>query len=398
MLITNIANTVEEMKSAWQEFMSVNNRRLSELEKKGVMDPLTEEQLRKINNTLDECKARVATMEIATMRPSLCNNQDYNISSSNTEHKSAFINYLRTGSDKALQAIQRKSMSVASDADGGYLVTPSISKSIIQVLTEKSPIRQLASSETISTDSLDIIEDYNQAEAGWANEIGPVSETETPKINKKRISVHELYAQPKATQKLIDDANINIEKWLINKLIDIFSTKENQSFISGNGEGKPRGILSYDHGKEWGKIEQINSGVNADFTVESLFFLFFALKDQYASKATFLMHRSLLQTIRTLKDPVSKQYLWSPGLTLGTPSTLLGLPVAEANDMPMASKGSLSIVLADFNKAYKIVDRMGVRVLRDPFTEKPFVKFYTTKRVGGDVVNYEAIKILKLAE
>lgn len=397
MLINNIANTVEEMKSAWQEFMSVNNKRLNELEKKGIADPLTDEQLRKINHTLDECKSRVENMEIAIARPSLGDYQGYNVASDN-EYKSAFIGYLRTGGDKALQTMQKKSLSVSSETDGGYLVTPTLSKSLIQVLGEKSPIRQLASSETISTDSLDVIEDYHQAEASWANETSPREDTETPKLGKKRIVVHELYAQPKATQKLIDDANINIEKWLVDKLIDIFSTKENQSFIYGNGEGKPRGILSYNHGKDWGTIEQINSGANAEVTIESLFQLFFALKDQYASKATFLMHRSLLQSIRTLKDPLTKQYLWSPGLVLGTPSTLLGLPVFEANDMPIASKGSLSVVLADFRKAYKIVDRTGIRVLRDPFTEKPFVKFYTTKRVGGDVVNYEAIKILNLTE
>jgi HK97 family phage major capsid protein len=155
--------------------------------------------------------------------------------------------------------------------------------------------------------------------------------------------------------------------------------------------------LSYEAGKDAGKIEQINSGVNGGITADSVFNLFFALKDSFASRATFLMHRSVIQAVRMLKDKSSGHYLWSPGLALGTPSTLLGAPVMECSDMPVAATGSLSMVFADFANAYKIVDRMGIRVLRDPFTDKPFIKFYTTKRVGGDVTNCRAIKIMKFA-
>jgi HK97 family phage major capsid protein len=207
--------------------------------------------------------------------------------------------------------------------------------------------------------------------------------------------VHELYAQPKATQKLIDDAAIDIEAWLADKVSTIFAKKENTAFISGDGVGKPRGILTYSDGTSWGTIEQVASGSSGAVTADKLLELYYSLKEDYAVNATFLMNRSTVEAVRQLKDNTN-QYLWSPGLHLGAPDTLLGVPVYQAADMPVPAADSLSIACGDFKSAYQIVDRTGVRVLRDPFTDKPFVKFYSTKRVGGDVINFEAIKLMKL--
>lgn len=206
--------------------------------------------------------------------------------------------------------------------------------------------------------------------------------------------VHELYAQPKATQKLIDDSAIDIEKWLTDKLSKQFSAMENHSFINGDGKGKPRGILDYVNGKEFGKIEQIDALSTLD--ASAIIQLYFSLKSEYAANASFLMHRSTLQAIRSLKSSETGQYLWNPSLALNNPDTILGVPVYETNDMPQFAKGALAIALGDFKRAYKIVDRAGIKLLRDPFTDKPFVKFYTTKRVGGDVINTEALKLLKI--
>jgi HK97 family phage major capsid protein len=208
-----------------------------------------------------------------------------------------------------------------------------------------------------------------------------------------------MYAQPKATQKLIDDGSIDIERWIAQKVADKMARLEATSFISGNGTSQPMGILSYAAGTTFGsQIKQLATGTAATVTADSIVQLYYALKDDYARHATFLMHRTTVQAVRLLKEATTNQYLWQPGLATGRPDTLLGAPVALAADMPVPAASSLSVAIADFKRAYLIVDRIGIRTLRDPFTEKPFVKFYTTKRVGGEVVNTDAIKILKLIE
>jgi HK97 family phage major capsid protein len=183
----------------------------------------------------------------------------------------------------------------------------------------------------------------------------------------------------------------------IAKIADIFSRRENTAFITGNGVGQPRGILTYAAGTNWGQIQQINSGTNGAVTADGIINLFYALKDEYSKRANFIMNRTVVQAVRLLKQATTNQYMWQPGLAAGAPDTLMGVPVFMATDMPVAANNALSIAVGDFQSAYQIVDRKGISILRDPFTEKPFVKFYATKRVGGDVVNFEAIKLMKLA-
>lgn len=397
MSLTRITRRVEELGKTWEQFKSVNDRRLAEIEKKGSADPLTEEHLRNVNNALEQYKSRLDQVETSMVRPAAGIEYSGLSVSENREHKQAFCRYLRKGAEEDLAFLERKALSVNSDPDGGYLVTPHVSDSIIRTVFETSPMRQIAAVENISSDSLEILEDRDEAAAGWTTETAAVTETDSPEFGKKIIPVHELFAQPKATQKLIDDSSIDIEEWLAGKLADIFSRKENTAFISGDGVGKPRGILTYADGTSWGEIEQVISGDDADVTADSIVQLYYALKEDYAHHATFLMNRATAQQVRLLKESTTDQYLWQPGLTAGSPDTLLGLPVMQAADMPTPANGSLSVALGDFSRAYQIVDRTGVRVLRDPYTEKPFVKFYSTKRVGGDVVNFEAIKLLKLS-
>ena len=193
------------------------------------------------------------------------------------------------------------------------------------------------------------------------------------------------------------DSVIDIESWLSGKIADIFSRKESTAFISGNGVGQPRGILTYAAGTSWGQVQQVGTIVSGDITADSLIKLYYSLKDAHMKRASFLMHRTVVQSIRLLKEATTNQYLWQPGLAAGAPDTLMGVPVNMAADMPLASAGSLSVAVGDFKAAYQIVDRHGIRILRDPFTEKPFVKFYATARVGGDVVNFDAVKLLVLS-
>ena len=390
MNINEIADNVKNLNNAWQVFKDTNDQKLAALQKQKY-EPLYDEQLSKIAKSIDHYKERLDKIEVSMQRP-----QSTGGLHQSDHHSQYFKSYISKGLSEGLSSYEQNYLSTSTQAEGGYLVTPHISKQIIQALIEKSPIRKLASSEVISTDSLDVIEDLNFAGAGWAQETQERLVTEAPILGRKKIRVHELYAQPKATQKLIDDANIDIEKWLISKIVEVFSVKENASFINGDGENKPRGILTYASGKEWGQIEQIESSLKSNISADDLIYLFYSLKESYASNASFIMNRSLMQQIRTLKDSSTGLYLWNPGLVAANPATILGLPVIQVNEMPIAAENSLSIAIADFKAAYKIVDRTGIRILRDPFTDKPFIKFYTTKRVGGDVVNFDAIKIMKL--
>lgn len=399
MTISTITKKVNDMTHAWEEFKKINDRRLKEIEKKGSADSLTNEHLHKINNALDSYKSRIDGIEVALNRPGVAieykSGTDFETAE---EHKSAFVDYVRKGVEGDLAFLEKKALSSGSDADGGYLVTPAVNTQIAKTVFETSPMRQIASVVTVSTDSLDVINDNDSAGAAWAaNESAAVTDSDTPQIGKTSIDVHELVAQPKATQKLIDDASIDIEAWLTEKLSEVFSRTENTAFISGTGTGQPKGILSYAAGTANNQIEQLDSGSDGSITADSIIQLFYALKDEYAVNASFLMNRASVQAVRLLKEANTNQYLWNPGLASGQPDTLLGVPVITAKDMPAPTSDSLSVAVGDFKRAYQIVDRSGIRILRDPYTEKPFVKFYTTKRVGGEVVNTEALKILKLA-
>jgi len=396
MTISELTERVSTLAHAWEQFKQVNDARLGEIERKGHADPLYMEHLSKISDALDNQKNRMDSIETAVQRPGKEADFASKAQGFTSEYQKAFCNYLRKGHDNGLEHFQSKALSVGSDSDGGYMVTPAMTDRIITIIRESSPLRTLASVETISSDSIEILEDRDDPASGWTTETGAVSDTTTPQVGKRIIPVHEMYAQPKATQKLVDDSAIDIENWISEKVADNFARREATAFVNGNGVGQPRGILTYAAGTNWGQVEQVNSGSSGAVTADGIIKLYYALKEPYARRATFLMNRSIVQAVRLLKD-TTNQYIWQPGLSAGAPDTLLGIPVRMASDMPVAASNSLSIAVGDFASAYLIVDRLGVRILRDPFTDKPFVKFYTTKRVGGDVVNYEAIKIQKLA-
>jgi len=397
MSINEITQRVSTLGNAWEQFKNINDARLREIERKGSADSLYDEHLGNISAALDNYKSRLDTIETAYNRPVLGDEISQKSAAHVGEYSKAFRNYLRKGMEGGLEALQTKALSVGSDPDGGYLVTPTMASKIVQSIFETSPMRQLAAVETISSDALELIDDHDQAAAGWTSETGAITETSTPTLAKRNIQTHELYAQPKATQKLVDDAAIDVESWLSGKISDIFGRKENTAFISGSGVGMPRGILTYAAGTAWGQVEQINSGTSGAVTSDAIINLFYALKDGYSKRANFLMNRTVVQAVRLLKQATTNQYMWQPGLAAGAPDTLMGVPVFMASDMPVAAANALSIAVGDFQSAYQIVDRQGISILRDPFTEKPFVKFYATKRVGGDVVNFDAIKLMKLA-
>lgn len=311
--------------------------------------------------------------------------------------------YLRKGLD-ALSAEERKAMIVGSDVDGGHFVTPDMGGRIVTRVYELSPIRAIASVQPIGSDALEGIEDLGEADAGWVGEVATRSDTNTPQIGKYRIEAHEMYAQPKASQKLLDDSSVDIEAWLTGKVADKFARVEGAAFVTGNGVAKPRGFTSYttaataDATRAWGQLEHVVTGASGAFhttQADPLFDLLGAFKQHFLNGSNWVTRRTVISAIRKFKTTTTLEYIWQPGLQAGQPDRLLGYPIVLAEDMPAIAANSLSMAFGNFKEGYQIVDRLGVRTLRDPFTDKPYVKFYTIKRTGGQVVNFEAIKFIK---
>jgi HK97 family phage major capsid protein len=262
-------------------------------------------------------------------------------------------------------------------------------------------MRQLASTETISTGSLEFMAEWDQAGFAWeGEETGETTlpgETSTPGWQMIKIPVHTAIARPRATQKLLEDSSINIESWLGRKIADRISRGEAAGFISGNGAGKPRGILSYDSGTSFGQVEQVNMGDASALTADGFVDVKYALQEAYLERGTWLMNRTTVQAAMKLKDGQGN-YIWKPSMIASDPSSaILNLPVRMSTSMPTVAANALSVALGDWREGYLIVDRLGITIQRDPFTVKPFIEFYTRKRVGGGVANWDALKIGKIS-
>jgi len=280
MTIQEVTEGMYALGNAWEQFKQVNDTRLNEIERKGSADSLHDGHLARINDALDQHKSRMNRLETVSARPgremkSLGYNGD-----DKSEYKSAFNMYLRKGMDSGLEQIQSKALSAGSNADGGFLVPNQMADLIVQIINESSPMRALATVETISSDSLDIIEDVSDFDAAWGDETTVRSaETNSPTLGRNTIDTFELFAQPHATQKLVDDSTIDIEQWIATKVADRMARLEATSFINGNGTTQPKGLLTYTAGTTFGQIQQVASGTSAVVTADSLVQLYFALKD-----------------------------------------------------------------------------------------------------------------------
>tara|TARA_R110000868_G_scaffold378674_2_gene644244 strand:+ start:2084 stop:3367 length:1284 start_codon:yes stop_codon:yes gene_type:complete len=313
------------------------------------------------------------------------------------------------GLSKEDRMLQTKSLVSGINPEGGYFVRPDFSNQVVTRVFETSPLRQYCNVITTNSDVVEMLIDDNQATlGGWVGETSDRNDTNTPEIGQLRIAIHELFAQPLATQKMLDDAGFNVESWLNNKVADKFSRDENTTFVLGDGSQKPRGFTTYrdytqlekdDAYGAYGRkaIERVKSGVNGDITGDSLKKLQNSLKEEYQPKAVWGTKRKEFEKIITLKDAQGRYIFDTRFLQESRTLSLLGKDVVFMNDMPGSATDSLSMVYADFSRGYTIVDRLGIRILRDPYTAKPYIKYYATKRVGGDVSNFEAIKLLQLS-
>jgi HK97 family phage major capsid protein len=424
--VKEVTKAVENVNKAFDEFKKADAERDAEIKKIGAALPETEAKLAKIEAAIDAAQKRTDDAFLAIKRSQRvvtdANGNEVDMEAKARQwaevtamaydqrpfdmdakgmdaYREAADRYMKKGMD-ALSQDERKALSVGFDPSGGYVVTPDMSGRIVTKVDETSPMRAFASIQTISTDALEGLFDLERAAAVWVGETAARNQTATPNLGKWRIPVHELAAMPAATQKLLDDASLNMEAWLADKVALEFSLAENAAFVGGDGVDKPRGFLTYSAGTTLpGTIEDFRTGANGAFAAapsggDVLIDALYGLKAPYRANATWFMNRATTKLTRKLKDN-DGAYLWSPGIAAGQPATLLGYPVAAFEDMPNpTTTGAKAIAVGDMRAAYQIVDRAGIRVLRDPFTAKPFVLFYTTKRTGGDVVNFEAIKTI----
>jgi HK97 family phage major capsid protein len=350
------------------------------------------------------------------------------------EYEKSFLNYLRSGEEidnevakKGMEAIygtkdhglefggnngfilnnkEKKTLQVGVQNEGGYWVRPQLSNTPTTRIFESTPMRQLANVISIGTDSLDIMLDDDEfTSGGWVDEVGTRSVTANGRIGMLNIPTHEQYAQPQITQKLLDDAVFDIGGWINRKTNDILSRTENTAFVTGNGSKRPTGLTSYAAWTTAGtyerdKLEHVNSGTNGVITADGLIETQDALLAEHQNRAVWMMNRTAFTKVKQLKDGSGQYLLNTEGLREGFAPRLLGKPVIFSSDLTTESSfttGTLAVAYGDFMEGYQIVDRLGIRVLRDPYTSKPYILFYTTKRVGGAVKNFQAIKFNKLS-
>jgi HK97 family phage major capsid protein len=397
------AGAYDELMRAFDAFKAANDERLSQIERRSA-DGVLEEKVERINAALDAHGRRLDEIVLKAARPALVPERSGARSLDSREHKAAFEAYVRTGESAGLRALEVKALSVGSNPDGGYLVPEEVETEIGRRLAAISPIRGIAGVREISANVYKKPFMTAGPATGWVGETAARPQTDSPAFAELAFPTMELYAMPAATQTLLDDSAVNIDEWIAAEVDAVFAEQEGTAFVNGDGTNKPKGFLAYEtvaeDSWEWGKLGFVLSGADGAFAAsdpsDALVDLVYALKAGYRQNGTFVMNRRTQAEVRKLKDD-SGNYIWQPPAVAGGQATLMGFPVAEAEDMPDLDADSLSIAFGDFRRGYLVVDRMGVRVLRDPYSAKPYVLFYVTKRVGGGVADFDAIKLLKFA-
>jgi HK97 family phage major capsid protein len=416
--VQNVQEKIDEIGRLWTEYKQTNDAKIKAIEEKGVSASEQKEKLEKMDKAMDGLEKKIEALNAAIARTGGqgaemvdADLKEYREFASKhvgrrltmeeakdlQERGKHFQEFLREGKHaKHNGELNLKTLSVDSEVGGGFFVIPEVSAEIIKKVNESSPIRQLASVVTISTASYKTNSDVSARAANWQGERSTRSEGTSPTVNQDEIFVHEMDCNPGATSQFLDDAAVNVEAWLADFAAESFALAEATAFVSGHGVGRPRGILSYAEGTVYGKIERIDTDATGSITGDDLIDVQEALKEPYQRNASWLMRREIRGTLRKIKDGTN--YLWQPGLQAGAPSTLLEKPVYLAADLntSLATGTDGLMIYGDFKQGYQVVDRTGIRVLRDPYSSKPKVIFFTTKRVGGGAKNYEALKVLSI--
>ncbi len=393
-----------------EDFQKKTTDELTELKKNGTVSPETKEALEKMNTHLTAVEKKVKALRLEEKRPSFTNGQGETkeLTDEQVEHKQLFNDWFRKGKgEDALDDFEAKALSVGDDTEGGYTVPVVIEDGINTLVRRISNMRRISRVISISGNTYDRQWTFGEAGSGWVGEREERPETSTPNFGKQRFETHEMYANPAITQTLLDDSKIDIEGWLSEEVAFKMAKEEGLAFLSGDGVGKPKGLLSYDmvanDNWEWGKCGFIKSGNATGFDTrepgiqgDALIDLIYGLDQSFRQQAYWLMNDSTVGIIRKFKDNDGNP-LWHSRLIDGEPDRILGYGITTVPDMPDVGAGAFPIAFGNFSQAYLIIDRIGTRVLRDPFTRKPYVQFYTTRRVGGGIQDFQAVKFLKIA-
>lgn len=405
--IPEIKSVLDKIMLGFEEFKKTNDERLGKLEK-GSATGDVEAKLASIQADITSALALKKDLEALEAKQNLAGllggaqgNPD------KAAYKAAFFGqFVRKGQDNAeLKALEQKAWSIGTPADGGYAVPEELDRAIEKLQRDVSPIRGIANVVRVGTSDYKKLVNVNGIASGWVGETAARTATNTSQLAEVTPFMGELYANPQVTQQALDDMFFNVEAELMDQLTEEFAVAEGAAFVTGNGTNKPKGFLAYttaataDSARAFGTIEHVATGVSGDWAASNkgdiLYDVIGKLKAGYRAGSVWVMPKTILFEIMKFKDG-QNQYLWQPRLTdNGLGLLLAGYPVVEAEDMPVKAANSLSVAFGNFKRGYTIVDRVGMRMLRDPYSNKPYVGFYTTKRVGGMVVNSEAIKVVK---
>jgi HK97 family phage major capsid protein len=395
----DMADAFDTFMSTFDAFRNANDEKLAQIERRLAADVVTTEKVERISRSLDEQKHVLDDLALRRVRPAL---GDPAGRTGVSEHKAAFHSYLRNGDDRSLRVLDLKAMSYGSAPDGGYLVPDEVEREIGRRLAQISPIRAIASVRQVSSAVLKKPFAVSGPAVGWVAETASRPQTASPTLDELSFPTAELYAMPAATPSLLEDAVVDLDQWIAGEIETAFAEQEGAAFVDGDGVAKPKGFLDYDQVAEaswaWGDIGYVATGVAGALPASNpsdiLIDLVYALKAGYRQNASWVMNRRTQAAIRKLKD-ADGNYLWQPPAAAGQRAMLLGFPLVESEDMPDAATNATPVAFGDFARGYLVVDRTGVKVLRDPYSAKPYVLFYTTKRVGGGVQDFDAIKLLK---
>ncbi|HUG63052.1 MAG TPA: phage major capsid protein [Methylomirabilota bacterium] len=394
----DLATAFDAFMTSFEAYRETNDRRLDDLDRRSA-DVLTEEKLARIDRALDGYKGRLDRLAARADRPSLSGGPSRG--TPDLEHRAAFDAYVRSGQETGLRALEAKAMSSGAGADGGYTVTAEMDAEIGRRLPALSPIRSIAAVRQVSSGTFKKPYRLTGPAVGWVGETAARPETASPQLGELTFPTMELYAMPSATQALLDDSAVDLETWLAEEIELAFALQEGDAFVNGDGVTRPKGFLDVPVVAEaawaWGSLGSIASGAAGAFAAvngsDALVDLVYALKPGYRQNAAFVMNRRTQAAVRKLKDTAGN-YLWQPPATPDGRASLMGFPLTEVESMPDIAPDAPAIAFGDFRRGYLVVDRMGTRVLRDPYSAKPYVLFYVTRRVGGGVQDFDAIKLM----
>lgn len=394
---------IEAQGKAFEDFKKSNDERLDAIEKNEAVSEL-EEKTDRINEKVGRLSEAITAMEKKANRPSAPGAGEKD--ALNAEHKAAWLKWVRKGDDTGLADLEQKAMNVGTPADGGYAVPIQQDRDIMRLLTDLSPMRQVCRVMSVGTEDYRKLVNLGGTASGWIGETDERPATAAPQLAQITPSFGEIYANPEVTQKALDDIFFNVESELAADISESFSVLEGKAFLSGTGTGQPKGLLTVktstdaDSARAFGTVQHIATGVADNFPAKDpadvLIDLIYSMKAGYRTGARFMVNSMTLATMRKWKDGQGN-YIWQPAMQNGQPGSIFGYGYVTNEDMPSVGAGAIPVIFGNFSQAYIIFDRVGIRQLRDPYTHKPFVGFYTTKRVGSMIANTQAVKFLKCA-